>query len=409
MVKLNPLRWLAKPEPEKPKTFDSKVAGSKHTFFDKKDQDLTKCRHVYEQGGVVSEAIDCHPLFMFSNGYKFDGPENLVKQVQAQHDKIDFETIGWKLAVDSLVVKKGIAEIAQARGYDGGAPMDPKKPAIAALYYRSGEQFTEIYDDYSQLVGYKQVSVTNGRKVELIHKPEYIFKLDLGLPLVSRCMDDIIRDTEIVDSTAASIKRHGYPRYHVKVGLTGQTMPDTVLSTMGSQFEELEADHEWVTPRDVDIVNIDTTGIQNTKLYGDWAIQRLCAALGAPEEMLGLGRGSTEATANVRLQAWYDRISTLQHRFAAQWNAQIVDRMTGKEGLVRLVFNDPNPTDDVLKAQTVASLLGLGVSSPITLNEARAMLGLQPLPEFEDNGDYRPEGPPDKAKPEKDAEGADDE
>lgn len=373
-MKLNPLRWFEKPEPEKPKTFDSQVAGSKHTFFDKKDQDLTKCRHIYEQGGMVSEAIDCHPLFMFSNGYKFDGPEDMVKAVQTMHDNIGFEMVGWKLAADALVVKKGIAEIAPSR--DGTIP-------IAALYYRPGEQFTEIYDDASQLVGYKQVSITNGRKVELIHKPEYIFKLDLGLPLVSRCMDDIIRDTEIVDATAASIKRHGYPRYHVKVGTTGQTMPDTVLSTMGSQFEELEADHEWVTPRDVDITNIDTTGIQNTKLYGDWAIQRLCAALGTPEEMLGLGRGSTEATANVRLQAWYDRIATLQRRFAAQWNSQIVDRMTGKEGLVRLVFNDPNPTDDNMKAQTVAALLALGVNAPITLNEARAMLGLQASPEFE--------------------------
>ncbi len=385
MVKLNPLRWFEKSEPAKPKTFDSTISGTKHSYFDPKKKDLARNRRIYEQGGLVSEAVDCHPLFMFSNGYRFDGPEDVVKTVQQWHDELDFEMVAWKLIADALVVEKGIAEIAPSRE-------NPPRP-VRYLYHRPGEQFDDVRDDSARLIGYKQAAMIGGQRKVVDVKPDDIFRLDLGLPLISRCKDDIIRDTEVAESTAKSIKRHGFPRYHIKVGVTGETIPDTVIRTMANEFEELEADHEWVTPKDVEIANIDSSGVVNTKLYGDWAIQRLCAALGTPEEMLGLGRGSTEATANVRLQAWYDRIATLQRRFASQWNDQIVDRMTGTEGVVKLVFNDPSPTDDLARAQVVATLLQASPLMPIiTANEARAMLNLKPLPEFEEPV-YAPEPP----------------
>ncbi len=384
-MRLNPLRWFEKSEPAAPKTFDSRVAGTKHTYFDPKKNDLARNRRIYEQGGLVSEAVDCHPLFMFSNGYRFDGPENVVKTVQEWHDGLDFEGVAWKLIADSLVVEKGIAEVAPSR--DGKVP-------VRYLYHRPGEQFEPVYDDQSRLVGYKQTVLTGGARKVYDVRPEFIFKLDLGLPLITRCTDDIVRDTEVAEATAKAIKRHGMPRYHVKVGTTGATVADSVIDAVADNFEELEADHELVTHHDVEIVNIDAQGVTNTKLYGDWAIQRLCAALGTPEEMLGLGRGSTEATANVRLQAWYDRIATLQRRFASQWNDQIVDRMTGKPGLVKLVFGDPSPTDDLARAQVVATLLQASPLQPvITVNEARAMLSLKPL----DDGDMAdaPKPPPD--------------
>ena len=394
-MKFNPLRWFEKSEPAPPKTFDSKIAGTKHAYFDPMKKNLAKNRRVYEQGGLVSEAVDCHPLFMFSNGYRFDGDENLVKTVQEWHDDLDFEMVAWKLIVDAMVVEKGIAEIAP--NLKGDVP-------VKALYHRPGEQFDEVYDGSLRLVGYKQTVLTGGsRKVSDIGV-EDIFRLDLGLPLITRCMDDIIRDTEVAESTAKSIKRHGFPRYHIKVGVTGETIPNTVISTMANEFEELEPDHEWVTPRDVDIANIDSSGVVNTKLYGDWAIQRLCAAMGTPEEMLGLGRGSTEATANVRLQAWYDRIATLQRRFASQWNDQIVNRMLeglgAKDGAVKIVFNDPSPSDDLARAQVVSTLLQASPLQPIiTPNEARAMMNMKPLPEFEDESYMEPKAPPKPFEP----------
>lgn len=386
-MKLNPMRWFEKSEPAAPKTWDSRIAGTKHAYFDPKKKDMSKNRRIYEQGGLVSEAVDCHPLFMFSNDYRFDGDEGLVERMMDAHDTLGFESVAWKLIVDSIVVEQGIAEIAASR--------DGKEP-VRYLYYRPGEQFEARYDDQTRLVGYKQTVISAGMRKVYDVKPEFIFRLDLGLPLITRCMDDIIRDTEVAESTAKSIKRHGFPRYHIKVGTTGETISNAVIDTLANEFEELEADHEWVTPRDVDIANIDSSGVMNTKLYGDWSIQRLCAGLGTPEEMLGLGRGSTEATANVRLQAWYDRVSTLQRRFASQWNDQIVDKILegwgAKPGSVWLVFGDPSPTDDLARAQVVATLLQASPLQPvITANEARGMLGLAPLPEFEDSQPSKPE------------------
>ena len=114
------------------------------------------------------------------------------------------------------------------------------------------------------------------------------------------------------------------------------------------------------TCADVTITNIDSQGVPRIKLYADWSMERMCSALGVPEEMMGLGRGSTEATANVRLQAFYDKIGTLQKRFARQWNSQILDPWSkatgGKAGDAKLVFNDVSPIDEGMIADLVQKL-----------------------------------------------------
>lgn len=346
-------RLFQAPPAAKPKTYPGKTLGTKPTYLnDKRDTKLIEYRNIYDQGGPVSEAIDNYPLMMISNGYRVEGER--AKEAEQFLDDIDFEGVAWKLIVDALVVKVGLAEIQPGRDRD--------KYPIAKIDHRYPETFEEVRDDYGALLGYKQrIGQEYGAKKVVDVRPEDMFRLDLDLPLVARAYDDIMRDAKISAGTANSIERHGFPRYHITVGQSGETVTQSLINEIAKQFENLKPQHEMATPADVRIENIDNQGVANAKLYGDWSTMRLCTALGIPEELLGLGRGSTEATAKVKLQAWYDKISTLQKRFARQFNAQVLDRWAGPrpEGAppaAKLIFNDVSPVDETMMADLILKL-----------------------------------------------------
>ena len=340
-------RWLEPPPAAKPQTYPGKVLGSTPTCLsDKRDTKLESYRNVYDQGGLVSEAVDFYPLMMLSNGYRVEGPRQ--KDAEQFLDDIDFESIAWKLIVDSLVVKVGLAEIVPG--------LDATKYPVARLDIRCPETFTEVRDDYGTLLGYQQtIGATYGstRKVDV--KPDAICRIDLGTPLIARAYDDIMRDADIAAGTAESIKRHGYPRYHIKVGQPGENIPDATIDAIGKNFEELKAKHEMVTANGVDILNIDAQGVPNTKLYNEWSVQRVCAALGVPEEALGLGRGVL--TGELRFESFYNKVGTLQARFARQFNVQVLDKWAGRPDQAWIVFNDVSPNDETRTADLVQKLM----------------------------------------------------
>lgn len=370
------IRMLVAPEPATPMTYDVAVGGEKLDWYTKRDPMQEKYRTIYEQGGVVSAAVDCYPLFCFSRGYRLEGEnEEQKKLVQKFHDNISFEDVMSKAMVDALVVKVGLAEIVPPR------KQLPGEPNIAAIMNRPYEQFTEVKDDYGRLLMYRQIVIQKGKPKRTIDVPvERMFRLDLGIHLIARAYDDIMRDTDVAEGTAKSIKRHGFPRWHMKIGREGETISKQKLTQIEEQLKDLKANHEMATSRDVDIINIDGLGVDKVGAYASWSLDRLCAALCVPNELLGLGRGSTEATANVRLQAFYNSIGAIQKKAAREWNRQVVDKITGEEGAVSLIFNDVSPADELLRAQVVSTILQATPIDPwaiVTPDWCRDFIGIE--------------------------------
>ena len=344
------IRVFQAPPAAKPKTYPGKTLGTTPNYFQKRDPKQAEYRRIYEQGGPVSEAVDSYPLMMFTNGYRIEGDR--VKEAEQLLDDLDFENIGWKLIVDALVVKIGYAEIQPG--------LDRTKFPIAKLDHRYPETFEEVKDDYGTLLGYKQtIGQEYGVKKTVDIKPEDIFRLDLGLPLIERAYDDIKRDAVIATGTAKSIERHGFPRFHITMGQPGESVTQTDIDAVAKAFDSLKPQHEMATAADVKIENIDNQGVQNTKLYSEWSMQRVTSAMGVPEEMIGLGRGVL--TGEVRSEWFYDKISTLQKRFARQWNTQVFDKWAvatgGKPGVTKIVFNDVSPIDESKTADLIQKLL----------------------------------------------------
>jgi hypothetical protein len=92
--------------------------------------------------------------------------------------------------------------------------------------------------------------------------------------------------------------------------------------------------------------------------------------------MLGLGRGVL--TGQIRQQEFYDRIGTLQKRFARQWNTQVLDRWAGKPGAAKLVFNDVSPIDETLTADLIQKLTAFSLDPNLIVSPqwCRKRLGI---------------------------------
>ena len=337
---------------------------------DSRDYDhLIKLGKIYRRGGPVSEAIRTHANLVFSNGFRVEGDdEELNQEVEEALDRMGFELTGPQAVIDALVYGDAFHEIGYGQGSKAEVPV--------MLFPRNPESFRIEADDYGQISGYAQVikrDLLNQEEIPLDVKR--IFHLSLenlggsvyGLSLIDSAYNDIVWDAQICEATAQAIKRHGFPRFHVKVGMEGEDVDETTMRKIDSQFKNLNSKQEFVTSHDIEISNIDQLGQTNAKLYGEWSTMRLCTALGIPEELLGLGRGSTEATANVKLRAFYDKISTIQKKVARAFTNQVIDNITRVPGKCRLVFNEVNPEDEAKLAEWIAKVMGATPIDPFAV------------------------------------------
>jgi len=321
---------------------------------------LRKYGVIYDQGGIVTEAINMYPMFLDTNGYHFEGDPGAVKIVEDLFDQLDFEELLWESVTDALIYGDAFQEIITGGNGD-----------ILQLIPRAAYSF-EIHNNlHAKPKGYTQHVTINGIDKDINLKPASIFHLRLwkaktseyGLSMIHRAYDEILSDTRIYEATTTSIYRHGFKKYHVRVGLEGENVPDTMLKNIDKDFQDLEAKNDFVTQHDIEILPIDEGGLENIHTYNDISILRLAGALGVPEELIGLNRSSTNATATKRIETFFKKIGTLQKQVARAYTRQIIDRMV-PPGTVRLVFNDVSPDDEGVKAKWITQVMSASGEDP---------------------------------------------
>ena len=321
---------------------------------------LKKYREMYEQGGIVSSAFDMYPLFILSNGWRLESQDKALKQtVKDALDLLNFDEVMWDQILDAALFGDSMAEIVPTK-------VDPAQ--ISKILVRDASEFSIKYDQFGEVSAYEQNSSTQTDTKTIAIEPARIMHLQMfrspgqiyGLSLMKRAFDEINRDVKLVESITEAMVRHGFPKYQVVVGdkQTATEHSEDVgaaeLKDVAIQFQEFKTKTEFVTGPAVEVKNLDTGGLTQVDKYSEVSIQRLCAAINVPRELLqlaegGLGSGGPSA----RIQAWYDMVGTLQKRVARQYTLQVIDRISGKPGMVKLVFNEV----DTNKMERVATWL----------------------------------------------------
>jgi hypothetical protein len=327
---------------------------------------MRNLRNIYLQGAYIAEGVDLFPLYAFGAGYeleideeKGDG-EKAKKDVEEILTKLNFFDVQWMLSVDAEVVRDGIAEIVMGNGTWAGKPVN--------VVPRPAECFEFDTDEKGRITSFTQKFDNRGNSITQIPlKPEQVLHYQFmsrpdspyGVSIVERVVHDINRDTKVAEAITAGICLHGTPKWHIKANSTQPDrtpLTDTEFTDLEKQFEKFNAKDQFITEGDVVVQALDTAGVQNVQMYSDVTLIRVVAGMGIPGELLGLRQGTTDATAVSRVGAFLRKIKSCQRDIESLWNLNIIDRITGVPGLVKLRLNDPNPEDFVQIAAAIAQL-----------------------------------------------------
>jgi hypothetical protein len=357
----------------------------------------------YRRGGPYADAIDAYWLFALSNGWKLaceEGNEAPKDRVQAWLDQphVDLDDILKQAILSAKLAGDAYQEIIPNRAGDG----------VWGVVTRDPSSFRKEFDTYGRITGYRQfVDEENPADQGILIAPDRILNLVLdqapgdvyGLSIWDRAEDDIERDCDIIESTTKAIHRHGTPKQQWSVGNDDRPATEADLQAVEKEIKSVGAKTDFATDHTVAINMLDTTGVANVDTYSNVSLQRVACALGVPEEMLGLGRGSTEATANVRMGTFLDKISTIQQIVARTYSRALIDRITGVPGVVWLEFNDVNPDDESKIADWIAKIRQSNPLDPdaiVPAAWARERLGIPP---DEDEIDDKRETPDEQEEP----------
>lgn len=328
-------------------------------------------RNIYLQGGYVAEGIDLFPIYAIGAGYEVEIDEKVAEKLgtdgEAEQqtvreflDRVNFFDVQWQLSVDASVVRDGVAEIVYGRGLLGQVPVNVIPRPAECFEFRttiSGavESYDQMYDNRGNSIAKIPLEPPQVLHYQFMSRPDSPY----GISLVERTVHDIARDTKVAEAITAGICLHGTPKWHVKANSTkadAVPLTETEYSDLEKEFEGFNAKDQFITEGDVVVTALDTAGVQNVQMYSDVTLARVAAGLGIPAELLGLRQGTTDATAVSRIGAFLKKIKIVQRDIESLWNLNIIDKVTGKPGLVKLKLNPASPEDFVQQASAIAAL-----------------------------------------------------
>lgn len=251
------------------------------------------------------------------------------------------------------------------------------------------------FNEYGDIESYQQVIST--KKGPLI-EPSKIIHLRLfprpsspyGISLLAASVDTIERKIRTDEALTMAMIRHGTPKYDITVKTPegGQVPPESVLEQISEKLSNLHEENEVVHPDIIEIDTIDERGIPGVEEYYNYFQTQLVIGLLCPEEALGLGRGSTEATARIKAVMFERMIKSFQMRISEIIEQELFNEILEKNGfepnIVSMRFRSVTEEDEATKAKWLGNLLrgySRREAMPFTINEIRAMFGFPPIEE----------------------------
>ena len=342
------------------KGFSFASGGTNQKYFENRERNtamLLKCKTILQQGGIISEALETYPTFAIGPGWTFQGENpRQVDEVTQFYESFDSHGAFSAAILDGEAYGDAFQEIVHTRGGEIHSIVPRPSYTFKVIQGNTDLAPTGYRQTLSTFMGIEKTETFEPDKI-LQFTPRPITGYPYGQSLILRAYDDIMRDTKTAESTAAAIERHGFPKYHVRVGREGETVQEEDMGAVSKTFKDINAKNEFITPFDVLMANIDEGGLPNVSQYNDITLTRMCAALGVPEELLGLRRGTTDATAVSRIQVFYKKVENRQKQLARAHNLRVIDKITQEPGAVKLVFNDVSPQDEAAKAEWIVKMM----------------------------------------------------
>ncbi len=381
----------------KPKTTvkaGGKQEGSLFSQKERTEAQLKKYWQYYTQEGTVWAAINSIAYNTVMVGYDIESNDKEAKKIiERWCRKVDLPIHLLNNTIYGLVFGDSFIEIIKNKKQAPSSLKDVDPQTMEVNFDKYG-----IVQNYTQSLGKKAgESVPKLDKESICHirffpKPNDPY----GLSLISPNVDILDKKVRADNAIASAIIRHGTSKLVFSVGSEkdGQLPPDSVLEAIESEVEDIDEKNEFVVPWNVDVYPIDEKGIQGVEDYYNYFQSQLVLGLLVPGEVLGLGQGSTEATARVRALLYERMIQSFQTQLAAIVEKQLFKKVLQANGYnmedeendvyVKINFRSVTDADESEKAKWMGNLIRGFRSSktkPFTINEIRRMFN---KPELDD-------------------------
>jgi len=335
----------------------------------------------YNGEGIVFASINITAWNTVMVGYHLTSEDEEAKKlIQKYLDKLNFQSILLDNVVFALVYGDAFIEIVRTPSgrITDLKTVDPKTIVINT-------------DPYGNIESYQQI--INGKVRDVVLKPEDIIHIKFfpnpsspyGISLIEPSKNTIDRKIETDEAIFNAIQRHT-AKYVITVGNENDIPPREIMEDIEKKFEDIVSTNEFVVPGVVKIDTIDEKGVQGVEEYFNIFLTQSVIGLLCPEEALGLGQGSTEATAKVKEILYERMIRAFQMKLANQTKNELIDAIlkeyNKKEGTVDIKFNSVTDADEAVKAKWLGNLLRgyrEGEEKPFSVDEIRAMFGYAPL------------------------------
>jgi len=337
---------------------------------------LRNYERIYLTDGVVFSCINSLARYVASTDWDISYSDPDVKQiVQDFIDNTMFDRKMLTMVRHVLIYGDAFIEkVMNAKGELADLVLcDPKTIEIGVNEYGEPEM-------YVQRVGNKEIIFEP--EEEMIQLNFYdIPGSPYGASVVGVNYDIIVKKIKVDEAIAAAILHHGFPKFHVSVGSASEDIIPSkeVIDDIASKFKDINSKSEFVTPDLIQIKNIDAKGIEHIEDYTSYFLNLLTAGFSVPEEQLGLGKGSTEASGKVR-QALFERtVRTMQSQLETFVSRKIFDVITSPYGgSAQLQFRDISPIDEAMIIKWVEPLLKTdeGTFAILARNEIRRLFNL---------------------------------
>jgi hypothetical protein len=351
----------------------------------RKIKDLKKYWQYYENEQTVWAAINSITYNTVMTGYSLVSDEEEAKiYIEDLCEYINLEDVLLDSTRYTLIY--GDAFIEKRRN---------KKGAIIDLYAVDPKTIIAHYNKYGRVEYYQQI--INGTLLEKTIEPKDIIHIKFfnspdspyGISILKPNEDTIIRKVRTDEALFNAIQRHGTSKLVAYVGDKDDGIPsEEVMESIQEKLEDITEINDFVVPWLIKIDTIDEKGVQGVNEYYDLFQNQLIVGLMCPEEALGQGKGSTEATARIKAILYERMIKSFQRKLSniikkELFNEQLklagyVDKKTDRALNVRIKFNSVTEEDDALRAKWIGNLLrgfpeGL---QPFSINEIRGLMGL---------------------------------
>lgn len=340
---------------------------------------------VYSGEGTVFASVNLTAWNICMTGYTLESEDKTaLRKVEEFINNFDFDTFNYDNTVFALVLGNSYAELIKNRG---GGYQRLKQTDPFSIDFETKQKDKMEIDHYYKIINDKKAPNSKIPPDTIVHYGFFPIAGDRHyMSILEPSWDMIKRKVDADDAICHSLKKYGLgEKYHIKLNTDGGEKMPTLdeLQTISKDFEDLSYKNEIVTPDVVDISVLEGRNTSNEiEAYFDFFLAQLTIGLICPQEVLGLGSGSTEATASIRAKLYERQIKSYQHRLAHLLQTQVFDRITGKPGAVKIHFKGTTDEDEALKAEWISRILtGLRdacnayeFEKPLTPNDMRAII-----------------------------------